>query len=354
MYKESEQLSFFNTTEFDNGALIDEEILYSEAIYNSFEELDFRLVINQNQIEQMYNRINNIIPPEKVTFIELPLRHALICELVCAAICNNINWDFLRKVILEKSKKDIKWFNIEHLQNISAKEIDELFLNYSHIEKVDSKERSKLLRELAHTYDNSGFESIFFDSNNNPKDYDGIRTSLLRCKVFSGDIIEKKIQLLIMKISKYDVFNSLAYKCKPTIDYHIIRTFTRRGYLIMKDNKSINFVNGSTVHQEKTIAAVRKHCANIISNISKNTNLSILDINSIEWWIGRSICLENEPDCLLCKESSNWLKLDYNQCPFYNYCLANREYKQLNLFGQDEIGINLKSIESPNYNGNSF
>ena len=122
----------------------------------------------------------------------------------------------------------------------------------------------------------------------------------------------------------------------------------------MKNNKSIKFLHGSTVHQEKTIAAVRKHCADIISNVSNITNLSIVDINSIEWWIGRSICIEKEPDCLLCKESSKWLKPTYNRCPFYNCCLANIEYKQLDLFGQDDNGIKLKSIESPNYNGNSF
>lgn len=350
----NEQLTIFDDNEDDKSLLDDLDAYYSKAVYDNFEEINFKLLYHRDKLLSVYHRINRIIPAEKVVFSEFPLCIALTCELICVSICNNINWDFLRKTLLETIKKDISWISISHLKLIKANEIEELFKEYNHYEKINSKERSMLLRELATTYEKDGFESIFFDANSIPNNYDRIRNALLKCKVFNCDSIEKKIQLLIMKLSKYDGFQYLANECKPTIDYHIIRTFTRRGYLLLKNNSSIEFINSKSIHNEKTIAAVRRHCANIISSISNNTSMSLLDINIIEWWIGRSICIENEPDCNLSKESSVWLRSKYDKCPFYNFCLANNKEKQLNLFGQEEIGINLKRIESPNYKGNSF
>lgn len=348
------QLSIFNSTDEENSLQKDLDSIFSNSIYESFEEINFNLLSYRNQLVCDYEKVSRIIPCEEVSFSEFPLYISLTCELLCASICNNINWDYLRKAIFETIKINTNWISISHLKTIKSTEIDELFKDYKHPEKVNSKMRASLLRELAVTYENDGFESIFFDKNNNPQNYNKLRESLLKCKVFSCDPIEKKIQLLVMKISKYDGFQNLVNECKPTIDYHIIRTFIRRGYLIMKNSNSIQFINTESIHREKTIAAVRKHCANIIYRLSDCANLSVLEINSIEWWVGRSICTEKNADCELLEMSSNWLKPSFNRCPFYNYCFANSKYKQLSLFSQEESETFLKTIEGPNYSGNSF
>ena len=94
--------------------------------------------------------------------------------------------------------------------------------------------------------------------------------------------------------------------------------------------------------KEKTVAAVRMHCACMMDEISLYTGLDIGVINLIEWHIGRSVCTQNKADCKLETKDSQWLKPVFETCPFYNTCMA-RCYNQSYL-----------KIQEPNYNGSSY
>ncbi len=352
MCKENMQLSFFDIPSSNTCSFVDEQNKYSKLVYDNYDEVNLGFAFSN--VFKIYNEIIVCVPTEKINFTEISLNEALACELICAAICNNINWDYLRSAVYNKVINDRNWITISHLQNIGQSEIEEMFCSYEHPEKIDANSRAKLIRDLADSYKSEGFDKIFFYPDGTAKKYNDIRFELLKCNVFNSDAIEKKLQLLVMKVSKYDGFNELAYKCNPTIDYHIIRSFIRRGFLILKNNDSLDFVNSDQMHQEKTIAAIRKHCANIIYKLSVYLKIDIATINSVEWWIGRSICTANEPDCFLSGKSSNWIKKSFGRCPFFDICLANNEYTQLIMWGDTKDKKSLKNVDSPKYKGLSF
>lgn len=361
------QLSFFkdefeerNCKDIGISNESDEMKAISQRVYNLFGEMEFKYAIILKWIDSIYKSLEDLVPKEKIEFNEIEEKIAIQCELVCVSICNGINWDYLRKAIYAKVLENPNWVSLNHLISIKEDEIYELFMDYPKKEKINPAERCKLIKNLASTYKNNGFNEIFYNSKGEPQDYFSIRKKLLECEVFSQDAVEKKLQLFLMRLSFYNGFEKIKNKCQPTVDYHIIRSFTRRGFLIIKNDMAKEFIVGKSVHNENTIAAIRQHCANIIKKIGETVNLSILDLNQIEWWFGRSICKENTPDCFLNLPTSNWLKNVYEKCPFFEYCLAsqNDRYIQLTLEGydnnEDDGTINLKELNSPNYEGNSF
>lgn len=97
-----------------------------------------------------------------------------------------------------------------------------------------------------------------------------------------------------------------------------------------------------TVRKESTVAALRELCAILIQRISIYTDLSINIVNQIEWYIGRSVCTEDMPDCHLKRADSEWIRLAFDKCPFYSNCCAIR-YKPA-----------LLSIKEPLYRGTSY
>jgi hypothetical protein len=161
--------------------------------------------------------------------------------------------------------------------------------------------------------------------------------------VFSSDPDEKKIQLLLQKISSYNEFKSLEKYCNPAIDYHIIRLFLRRGLITPKTEYARRYIfKVCSGKNENTIGSLRQLCSNTVRNISSLTSLSINTINQIEWWIGRSICIENNPDCNLESNESDWLKPFFQKCPYYEDCYANK------------FNTNFLKLNEPKYNGVSY
>jgi len=329
---------------------------YSKRIYNSFKECNFKFSLWAMNLPEIYRDIVKVIPDETISFSLFPIKTAILCEFISAAICHQINWDYIRSKIKDRVKVNPKWITTENLSKINEFEIRELLSDYHRTERIDAIGRTKILRELADTYKETGFERIFYSKSGLPNGFEYIRQQLLCSKTFSGDFVEKKLQLLLMKLSAYDDFKSFGNKCKPTIDYHLIRMYIRRGFLMPRNSSSINFVFSDTIHRENTLAAVRKHCANIVYSLRDITGLNIVEINLADWWIGRSVCIEGSPDCLMKKKESQWLKKRFDKCPFYEFCLAqNSDFTQLILdkFEKNK-NLDLKGIDSPNYSGNNY
>ncbi len=172
---------------------------------------------------------------------------------------------------------------------------------------------------------------------------DEILNMLNLLKAFSGDPEYKKTQLLLQNLSKYEEFSMLSTYCKPAVDYHIIREFLRRGLVKPTNQKAYEFIlNPDVQRKEQTIAALRKVCSDVFYILQWITSYDIRTINTIEWWFGRSVCLKKCPDCELKEDSSQWLRLNFEKCPFYESCYAIKA---------DSRFLN---IVEPNYQGKSY
>lgn len=294
----------------------------SERLKNEFDIMPIPFL--GCDFDYKYPRIAEIIPRERVTFDSWGQNVLVMSEIVCASICHQMNWDYLRNALFNKLKEDLNWVSPNNLMCIEEKEIADLFRSYNKQERIRAKERTKILREVgewAKSFVN--ISSIFLDSSGKLLPREVVRRNILSCNTFAMDVEEKKMQLLLQKLSIYKVFEGLSAYCQPAIDYHLIRTYLRRGLLFAKTEYAKGYImNQSVERKDSTVAAVRHLCAELMLNICIYTDLDVNTINQIEWHIGRSICLQEKPDCSLEEKESQWLRPYFSSCPFCDTCAA--------------------------------
>lgn len=292
----------------------------------------------------LYPQLASMIPAEKITFECWDLNTAIACETVCAAICHQINWDFLRNAVFEKTCNDIKWVVPESLSHIQTNDIINMFAQYNKPERIRAKERAFFLRQIGKLgIKFGGFVHLFLDVNGSLLSESQIHKNLLECTVFSQDPGEKKLQLLLQKLSNYIQLTRLSDFCRPAIDYHLIRCFVRRGLISPKNKLAKEFIFAVNIERkERTTSALRQLCAILMERISVYTDLNINVVNQIEWHIGRSVCIENFPDCHLAGPNAEWVRAKFDVCPFYENCCAVK------------YNHNLLYIDEPTYKGTSY
>lgn len=294
--------------------------------------------------DRIYPELEKSIPGEIVAFSFEDINVIIACETICSAICHQMNWDFLRQAVYRKTLEQPDWLRSESLASISKDETEKLLDGYKKVERIRADERAAILRQIGDLSSKyGGFVNIFFDNNGQILSEAQIRQNLLECPAFAQDPEEKKLQLLLQKLSNYPPLSGLTAFCRPAVDYHLVRCFLRRGLLSPKTKLSMEFVMSTdTQRRESTVGALRQLCGNLIQEISDYTGLSINSVNQIEWYVGRSICKEGEPDCYLREPGSGWAREKYEKCPFSRTCCAlNFNHKLLH-------------IEAPTYLGTSY
>lgn len=292
----------------------------------------------------VYPQLASIIPTESITFDCWDLNTAIACEMICAAICHQINWDILRKSVFKKTYYNVKWLTPEMLSQIPADVILNMFAQYNRPERIRANERAQILHQVGELAIKFGsFVNLFLDENGVLLSESQIRKNLFECPVFSQDPEEKKLQLLLQKLSSYVQLAPLSDFCRPAVDYHLIRCFLRRGLISPKSKLAKEFISATSIERkESTMSALRQLCATLMQQISTYTDLHINLVNQIEWHVGRSVCVENVPDCHLERPDAVWVRTKFDACPFYGSCCA-RNYNP-----------NLLHIEEPTYTGTSY
>lgn len=344
-----EQLSLFQD-EFKSDSLSQDKnlekgnpVLVSENLMDSFGIMDVPYL--GCNFKDLYPKVMYFLPHEIYTFDNFNIEISIKCELVCAAICHQMNWDFLRLHVYDKTAMTPEWLEFEHLSQISTEEVYSLLQSYHKQDNIKAEERAELLRILGDWVGHySRIINVFVDQNNKLRPYQQIHESLHKCFVFASDPSEKKLNLLLQKLDMIPPLKGLATYAKPTIDYHLIRLYLRRGLLIVRTKHALQYVkNQEAERRESTVAAVRELCSTLLCQISAYTKLDISTVNNIEWNVARSVCHRDRPDCELDGEEGQWLKKGFCKCPFYETCSA-RVY---------EIEELLK-IKEPTYKGTSF
>lgn len=317
----------------------------SSRILESFSVADIPFL--ECDFETLYPHIASILPKESILFDNFELEVSIACETICAAICHQMNWDYLRRAVLEKTLKNKGWVSPQSLAQISAETVSVMFAGYNKPERVREEERASILRQTGELAKRFGcFTNILFDEKGCLLPEDKIRANYRSCTAFAKDPEEKKLQLLIQKLSSYNSLSELAFLCKPTVDYHLIRSFLRRGLISPKNKFAKSYIyepsSTRTERRESTVAALRQLCSVLVLRISDYTNLSVNTVNQIEWYVGRSVCTEGTPDCYLSRVDTAWLRSNFDRCPFYSSCCA--------------INYNpsLLNIEEPLYKGTSY
>lgn len=307
-----------------------------EVVDNSIEMVGFR---------ELYIDLANTIPARNIAFDVLDFESIVACEVICATICHQINWDFLRKSVLDYTINHPDWIKPENMRKIRSQNISSILSAYDKPERIRAGERAKMLRSLGLLLYNLGYKysDMFFDCNGNIREKESIFAIFKSSLAFVNDPEEKKIQLLLQNLSDYSQFSLLSNYSKPAIDYHIIRLYLRRGMIKPQNQEATDYIfSPEKQRMEKTVAMIRKLCSEIFILINWLSNVDIKTINSIEWWIGRSVCTKDFADCNLCRSKAQWLRLKYDKCPFSESCYA---YK----YNKDYL-----TLTEPTYNGSSY
>lgn len=294
--------------------------------------------------EKIYPLLNELVPKEDILFNEWGLEYIIACETVCAAICHQMNWDYLRAAVYDKTRKNKGWLSANSLKCITEVEIQEMFKGYKKPERIRASERTKILQDLGDLISNSGgFTSLFINMDDQLLSYETICANILSCGVFSQDPGQKKFRLLLQKLSNYPQLNGLANYCEPAVDYHLLRCFLRRGLIYPKTKFASDFILApETERKESTVGALRQLSADLIRGICEYTTLDVNAVNVIEWNVGRSICVQENPDCMLNSDDAAWARKDFQKCPFFDTCTAAKHKNEY-----------LKLVE-PTYKGTSY
>lgn len=340
-----EQLSVFSEQDIELEEKKKERKKTSEISQRIIDEFGFAQIPFWGcNYELVYPILKDVVPKEEIMFNTLDLEQIIACEMICAAICHQMNWDYLRSAVNKQIQKDSLWVYAEHLRFISEKTVESLFEHYPKRERVRALERTSMLRKLGDlAFSSGGFTCLFFGPEKKPLAMDTVSKVLLDCDVFGQDPGHKKFHLLMQKLSSYSQLSHLATYCEPAVDYHLLRCFLRRGLLFPKSKFASEYILATEIERkESTVGALRHLCANLMMDICQYTALDINSINVIEWQVARSICTQEKPDCLLESSSSTWARKGFERCPFFETCNAanhNKAYLEL---------------QEPKYTGTSY
>lgn len=322
---------------------MEEELNISQRIFTGFSKLEYTFDVYE-KYPPIYNELKGLIPKTETSFIDFNLNTCLGCEIICAAICHSINWDFLRKAVKQKTVNDVTWLDPENLSKITPDEIQQLLKSYEKKDRIRALERSKLLVDIGKNLlvNQKSFKDLFFDPTGIRR-YEEIQNSICQFNAFSKDPAKKKFRLLIQCVSDYDDLSNLSDYYEPTIDYHIIRLYLRRGVIIPVRHGTLDYIlNNDIIRKESTIGAIRLVCAESMDDISYYTQIDVKNISRIEWWVARTVCINGTPDCTLLGNDTKWLRNCFKKCPFYYICQARKE---------DNAFL---TIDEPKYGGESY
>lgn len=292
-YPESEALVSINVSEYlkDNFEIYDIPFL----------GCDFNTV---------YADILAIIPHEQFNFDHFDLDTAIMCEVVCAAICHQINWDFLREAVLKYTQKNNGHLSACNLTNITDDMVYAMLEGYNKKENIKAKERARMLHSLGKWAERYGqISEVFLDGFNKLRPIITIKEMLSKCSVFSSDPEEKKMNLLLQKLNLLEPLNGIGKYAKPAIDYHLLRLYLRRGLIYARTKYAYDYISNSEIsRKENTVAALRELCSKLLSQIALYAGLDITSVNLVEWHVARSVCDRDNPDCELKGIEAQWLK----------------------------------------------
>lgn len=312
----------------------------SEEILHAFEINYFQLL----QKRQLYQQVLPLVPQNHISFDALGEEQMIAGELICAAICHQMNWEFLRRQIFEAIASGDDWWRPPHLHDVKPETIAALLAGYHDQKRVKARQRASILKSLAQIF--CGAVSSYCDivsidatAGELPQVVTGrLETS----RAFSADPARKKMQVFLHSVSCYEKYRHLDVLCEPAIDYHVIRLYLRRGDVFPISKIGLAFLNAQVMRRASTVTALRRVVSDAMKWSAQLSGLPVRIVNGIEWWIGRSVCLRDAPDCMLTGNLGSWLQPSHQSCPFKRICFA---------FNHDH---SLLELREPSYSGSFY
>ena len=263
-----------------------------------------------------------------------PLSSELLFRIALSAICHQINWDFLSGRL--SSLFDMGGRDARELSTTTAHDVDAWLAGYHRPERIKSKERAALLRDVGATivlHFEGKAENLLEGSGRQLHGPDGFMERLDRFQAFRTDPLRKKSNVLVHEIVRDGVasFNDSA-QITPAIDYHIMRLYLRSGRVLPLHRETLDLLKKDSVPRPRLVRLLREAVSEAVSLTALYAGMSIPDVNSLEWQIGRDVCDRARPNCRGGNFSiAERFGLAGDGCPYASFCraFADKEWRLL-------------------------
>jgi hypothetical protein len=221
-------------------------------------------------------------------------------RLCLAAICHQINWDFLSdrlRIAFEKEAASATW-----LSGVTARDVQHWLEGYHKPDRIRAGERALLLRnigEILVSEYGGDTDELVSASRGRLSGAGGLLDRLDSFVAFREDPLRKKSNVMIHDIVRENVAHfSDESAILPAIDYHIIRLYLRTGRVVAIHQATMDLLQQDSVPRPRLVRLLREAVSEALSLTSLYAQLSIPEVNGIEWQIGRDICERDQPRCL--------------------------------------------------------
>jgi hypothetical protein len=255
-------------------------------------------------------------------------------RLALAAVCHGINWDFLSDRLGRAF--DVDGLDAARLSVTGARDVDAWLIGYHHPERIKAKERAALLRDLGATivqeFEGKA-ENLLTGEGTRLSGADGFMQRLDRFQAFQEDPLRKKSNVLVHEIVRggiatFDDSDQIA----PAVDYHIMRLYLRTGRVVPLHRETLDLLKQDSTPRPRLVKLLREAVSEAISLTALYADLSIPEVNSLEWQIGRDVCDRGQPKCLGGNKSvAERFGLTTDSCPYAEFChaFASEEWRLL-------------------------
>ncbi len=267
----------------------------------------------------------NIIRSVNRASHQAPEQKSILFLLALSAICHQMNWDFLSGRL--KAYFSAHAVDAVALSKVTARDIIEILGDYHRPERIRAAERANLLRDLGaeiiSRYDNDP-EGLIAAAKGHLYGSAGLMTLLDHFEAFREDPLRKKSNVLIHEVVRQKVgrFEDEA-QIAPAVDYHIMRLYLRTGRVVPVHAATLMLLQSNSAPRQRLVKLLREGVSEALSLTAFYTGMSVPEVNTFEWQIGRQICDRVHPECQEVKEAVPGTNIGPGQtCPNASFCRA--------------------------------
>ena len=112
-------------------------------------------------------------------------------------------------------------------------------------------------------------------------------------------------------------------KIAPAIDYHIMRLYLRSGRVVPLHRETMELLKHDSAPRPRLVRLLREAVAEALSLTALYGQMSVPEVNGLEWQIGRDICDRTKPRCTDVEAAvQTRLGLTSALCPYAAACRA--------------------------------
>ena len=263
-----------------------------------------------------------------------PLGSELLFKIALSAICHQINWDFLTERLSPLFDEGRLVARV--LSTTTARDVDAWLAGYHRPERTRAKERAALLRNIGtiivQEFEGKA-ENLLKGSGRRLYGPDGFMERIDRFQAFGEDPLRKKSNVLVHEIVRDGIANfDDATQIAPAIDYHIMRLYLRSGRVLPLHSETLDLLKKDSVPRPRLVKLLRETVSDAVSLTALYAGMSIPEVNSLEWQIGRDVCERSRPNCSGGNVSiAERFGLAGDGCPYASFCraFADKEWRLL-------------------------